>query len=85
MGRPPGLSSSLQAVREAIEITRLVWSGESITYQGKHWQLTNVKLPFAARKDIPIWIATRGQKFKLAGELANGVVTHGKATNYLKR
>jgi alkanesulfonate monooxygenase SsuD/methylene tetrahydromethanopterin reductase-like flavin-dependent oxidoreductase (luciferase family) len=75
----------VQACREAIEITRLVWTGKPVNYEGKHWSLTNVSIPYPAREGIPIWLATRGKKFKLAGELADGVVTHGKAPKYLQK
>ena len=76
---------SVQACREAIEITRLLWTGESITYKGRHWELTDVRLQYQARSGIPIWLATRGKKFKLAGELADGIITHGKAGRFLKQ
>jgi alkanesulfonate monooxygenase SsuD/methylene tetrahydromethanopterin reductase-like flavin-dependent oxidoreductase (luciferase family) len=76
---------SIQACREAIEITRLLWSGSTISYKGKHWNLSQVKLPVPVRKGIPIELATRGSKFQLAGELADGIITHGKSEKYLKQ
>ncbi|MHA1713403.1 MAG: LLM class flavin-dependent oxidoreductase [Candidatus Ranarchaeia archaeon] len=76
---------SVQAIREAIEITRHLWTGKHVNYQGKHWSLTDVCLPFKAREGIPIYVATRGSKYKLAGELADGIVTHGKSQKYLKQ
>jgi alkanesulfonate monooxygenase SsuD/methylene tetrahydromethanopterin reductase-like flavin-dependent oxidoreductase (luciferase family) len=76
---------SVRACREAIEITRLIWTGKPVDYSGKHWSLSHVNIPYPARKGIPIYLATRGRKFKLGGELADGVATHGKAPKYLRR
>ena len=75
----------VQSCREAIEITRLIWTGKPVNYHGKHWVLKDVKIPFQAREGIPIWLATRGKKYVLAGELADGVVTHGKTPKYLRK
>ena len=43
----------VQACLEAIEITRLIWTGKPVNYQGKHWVLKNVNIPLQAREGIP--------------------------------
>lgn len=44
-----------------------------------------MRLHYVTRKDIPIYLATRGSKFKLVGELCNGTLTHGKTLMYVQR
>lgn len=61
-------------MRETIEILRLLWSGETVSYQGQRYQLNNAQIHMGAQA-IPIWMAVRGSHLlKLAGELADAVV-----------
>ena len=71
-------------IKETIEIMRGLWKGAPLNYAGKFFTLSNVKLTYTTREDIPIFIATRGSKLKLAGEMCDGVFTHGKALNYVR-
>jgi 5,10-methylenetetrahydromethanopterin reductase len=75
----------LTICKEAIEIIKALWSGKSVNYSGKFFHLKDVKLPYATRFDIPIYLASRGSKFKLIGELCDGTFTHGKTLKYVKR
>jgi len=72
-----GIASNKQlaALREYIEITRRLLSGESVRYKGDFHNLTDVKLSFKlARTMIPIYLAARREKMlQLAGEEADGV------------
>src|SRR5438309_3509069 len=47
-----------QALRETVEMIRGLFSGESVDYDGKLFQLSNAQLRFDVRPDIPILIAT---------------------------
>ena len=70
--RTPG--EALQALREAIEVVRLMWSGErSARYAGDHYQLSGVKPGPAPAHDIEIWLGVGGPRaLALLGELADG-------------
>lgn len=48
---------------ETIEILRLLWSGERVSYEGRHFRLTDVLMePKPARPGgPPVWIAGRSQ------------------------
>lgn len=62
----------VDAVREAIDVTRRMWRGEEVTLQGKVVRVEKAKLSFATRPDIPICIAARSPRMqRLAGELAD--------------
>ncbi len=64
-----------RALRECIDIVRSLLSGDTVTYDGRLFSLTDAKLRFGARPDIPIYLATRSPKnLELAGELADGAI-----------
>lgn len=73
---PMGLQRSAPAavMADTIEILRQLWTGEPVTWQGRHHQLRDAQLSTGPH-DIAIWIAARGERLlALAGEQADGVV-----------
>ena len=70
--RTPG--ESLQALREAIEVIRLMWSSDgSLRYDGEHYQLAGVKPGPSPAHDIGIWLGVYGPRaLRLLGETADG-------------
>ena len=70
--------SPLSACREAAQIFRLLTTGESVNYQGQHFQLAEARLGFRARPDIELHWAARGPKMlALGSEIADVVMLHG--------
>jgi 5,10-methylenetetrahydromethanopterin reductase len=64
----------LAVMTDTIAILRALWSGEPATYQGKRYSLDGAHLHGGPR-DIPIWLAVRGEKMlALAATAADGVV-----------
>ena len=42
---------------EALEIIAALWTGNPVTYQGRHFKLTNAQIaPKPVQPDLPIWI-----------------------------
>lgn len=70
--RSPG--QALAALREAIDIIRLLWSDQrSVTYDGEHYQLAGAKPGPAPSHDIGIWLGVYGPRaLRLLGESADG-------------
>jgi 5,10-methylenetetrahydromethanopterin reductase len=66
----------LAAVRDAITIMRGLLKGEAVTYQGKAFSVTNVKLEFTPRRpDMPIFMAATGdQALRVCGQIADGLM-----------
>ncbi|MEM2897337.1 MAG: LLM class flavin-dependent oxidoreductase [Candidatus Bathyarchaeia archaeon] len=61
-------------LREAIEISRKLFNGEALCYDGKTLKLNNAKLAFPPKNFIPIYLAARGPRLiRLATELADGI------------
>ena len=72
--RTPG--EALQALSEAIDVIRLMWSDErSVRYAGDHYQLSGVKPGPPPAHDIGIWLGVYGPRaIRLLGEKADGWV-----------
>ncbi|MFN8375123.1 MAG: LLM class flavin-dependent oxidoreductase [Anaerolineae bacterium] len=76
------IDQPIQAIRETIEIVRLLLSGQSAGYQGRVYQIDpEVKAPYPLpARPVPIMIGTWGRKLSaLAGELADEVKVGGSA------
>ena len=65
-----------RAIREAIELIRMLLRGEKVTYKGEVIQFTDGKLSFApVRSEIPIYLASNGPiGQKTAGAVADGAI-----------
>jgi len=75
----------LKMMREAIELLRSYYSGQSVQYDGEFFHVHGVSSRFA-RPDIPIYYAARGnQMLKLGGELTDGLLITGTARFDLQR
>lgn len=61
------------AVREAVEVCRRLFAGESVTFHGRVIHVESARLDFAAhRADLPVLVAARGRRMlELAGEVAD--------------
>lgn len=65
-----------RAIREAIELIRMLMRGENVTYKGEVIQFTEGKLSFAPiRPEIPVYVASNGPLGqKMAGAVADGAI-----------
>jgi len=75
-------------LREYVEISRRMVSGDAVTYTGKTVQLRNVQLDFTpVRAHVPMYLGVTGPKaLSLAGEIANGVILNGFVSlNYTRK
>lgn len=71
--------ASLQQIREAVQIIRLVVSGERVNFDGKFYRVKNFRLAqapsTAGGASVRIVLAALGpEMLELAGEIADGVV-----------
>lgn len=72
--RSPG--AALDALAEAIEVIRKVWSGErNLRFEGQHYQLRGAHSGPVPAHPIGIWLGVLGPRaLKLAGRVADGWV-----------
>lgn len=80
------LEKPLTAVREAVEVIRKLWMGETVNFTGDVLHLSNARLSFKPSSPIPIYIGAQGPKMlELAGAIGNGVLinaSHPKDFEY---
>jgi 5,10-methylenetetrahydromethanopterin reductase len=80
VGAPAGLEAAgvsaerpVETLREAIEVTRLLLSGEPVRFSGRRYHISG-RLDMGAHQ-LPLWLAASGpHMLELAGEKADGVV-----------
>jgi alkanesulfonate monooxygenase SsuD/methylene tetrahydromethanopterin reductase-like flavin-dependent oxidoreductase (luciferase family) len=72
--RTPG--QAVEATEEAIDVIRLLWSGErGVRYDGRHYQLSGVHTGPKPAHDIGIWLGAGGPRMlDLIGRKADGWV-----------
>jgi alkanesulfonate monooxygenase SsuD/methylene tetrahydromethanopterin reductase-like flavin-dependent oxidoreductase (luciferase family) len=72
--RTPG--EAVEATEEAIDVIRLVWSGErGVRYEGRHYRLAGVHTGPKPAHDIGIWVGAGGPRMlDLIGRKADGWV-----------
>jgi 5,10-methylenetetrahydromethanopterin reductase len=77
--------SALAATREAVDIIRHLLNGERLTLDdGRCFPVAGVGLGFRPSHRVPIYLAARGPRMlALAGEVADGAITHGLSAPYL--
>jgi 5,10-methylenetetrahydromethanopterin reductase len=74
-------SRPAKTMEEGVAIIRGLLRGQTVTHQGSIFRTHDAKLQFPVRPDLPIWIATRGDRiFELAGRVADGVMIATYAT-----
>jgi 5,10-methylenetetrahydromethanopterin reductase len=69
------------ALGEAISIVRALLAGEEVTFVGDVFKVDRVKLDYAPRRDIAIFMAGRGDRsLALCGERADGLLVSNMCT-----
>jgi 5,10-methylenetetrahydromethanopterin reductase len=69
------------ALGEAISIVRALLAGEEVTFAGEVFKIDRVKLEYAPRRDIAIFMAGRGDRsLALCGERADGLLVSNMCT-----
>ncbi len=76
----PGAKERRAMLAEAIELIRLLWTGERVTYDGEHYRTDNATVYDRPDQPVPIYVAASGPlAAKLAGRVGNGFIcTSGK-------
>jgi alkanesulfonate monooxygenase SsuD/methylene tetrahydromethanopterin reductase-like flavin-dependent oxidoreductase (luciferase family) len=75
MGGPRrGPSEAVESLAEAMEVIRLLWSGDrNLRFEGRHYRLKGIHSGPVPAHDIGIWIgAARPRMLNLIGRLADG-------------
>lgn len=77
-GMWPGYQERQTRMREAIELIRILWAGEEITYQGTYYQTHKARLYTPPAQPIPLYIASLvPQSAYFAGKYGDGLFAVG--------
>ncbi len=73
-------------VEEQIEVMRLLWSQEIVSYKGQFHTITEVGLnPLPVRRSIPIWLGGRADvALRRAARLADGWFPQGRPDEHMR-
>jgi coenzyme F420-dependent glucose-6-phosphate dehydrogenase len=72
----PSLKERIERLEEAVQIMKLLWSDDFVTFKGKYYNLRKAMLYTKPETEVPIYIAAFGPKVaKLAGKYADGFLT----------
>jgi len=73
----PDFKEKVQRLEEAVEIIKLLWTKEHVTYIGNYYKLYKAKLYTKPKEKIPIYIATANESVaKIAGKYADGILVN---------
>jgi alkanesulfonate monooxygenase SsuD/methylene tetrahydromethanopterin reductase-like flavin-dependent oxidoreductase (luciferase family) len=69
--RAPG--EKVDALQEAIELIRALWTEPEVTYEGSHFRTEGAQLEPKPETPIPIWVGAYGRRsIAVTGRLADG-------------
>jgi G6PDH family F420-dependent oxidoreductase len=72
----PPFAVRLEMLREAVDVTRQLWSGELKSHRGQYFTVENARLYTAPDSPPPILMAASGdESATLAGEIGDGLVS----------
>ena len=73
--RWPTTDELLEMLEEAIEVMRLLWTGEEISHQGRHYRVENAQLFSLPEAPPPVMVSGFGPKAtKVAARIGDGYV-----------
>jgi len=74
--RWPSTAVRREMLREAIEVIRLLWSGELVSHAGRHYTVENARLYTLPEEPIGLLVAAGGEEAaELAAELGDGIIS----------
>jgi coenzyme F420-dependent glucose-6-phosphate dehydrogenase len=77
-GQWPEYGTRRSQLKEAIELMRALWSGETVTHKGDYYQTRKAKLYTCPRESIPLYVSTMvPNSAAFAGKYGDGLITVG--------
>jgi len=79
-GEWPEFKERIGRLRESIELMRLLWTEERVSYEGEYYQTVDANIYDRPEKPVPIYVAAGGpQVARFAGRVGDGFIcTSGK-------
>jgi coenzyme F420-dependent glucose-6-phosphate dehydrogenase len=84
--RWPAHDMRQEMLEEAVEVIRLLWQGDTLTYRGVYYTVENARIYTLPHQPPPILMAASGPRAaEAAGRIADGLVTTTPDADLLKR
>jgi coenzyme F420-dependent glucose-6-phosphate dehydrogenase len=75
-----------EMLEEALEVIRMLWQGDTLTYRGVYYTVENARIYTLPDQLPPILVAASGpQAAEAAGRMGDGLITTAPETELLKR
>jgi coenzyme F420-dependent glucose-6-phosphate dehydrogenase len=82
----PAHDRRAEMLEEAVEIIRLLWQGDVLTYRGAYYTVENARIYTLPDQLPPIFMAASGlHAAELAGRIADGLITTAPEADLCKR
>ncbi|MBC9734771.1 TIGR03557 family F420-dependent LLM class oxidoreductase [Nocardioides marmotae] len=77
LGGPwPSLDVRLEMLEEAVDLMRELWTGETVTRQGKHFQVDTARIYTLPEQPVPVYVSAFGPKaLQTAIDIGDGFVS----------
>lgn len=87
LGTPwPSADVRLDMLEEAVEVIRLLWSGEFVNHQGPHYTLDNARIYTMPEQPPPIYLSGFGPKAtELATRIGDGYINTSPDADLVRR
>ncbi|HEY3483888.1 MAG TPA: TIGR03557 family F420-dependent LLM class oxidoreductase [Ilumatobacteraceae bacterium] len=84
--RWPPAPERLEMLEEAVELIRMLWSGDEVTFDGLYFRAENARIYDAPSAPIPVVMSAFGPKAAaVAARIADGLWTTGSSTEGIER
>jgi coenzyme F420-dependent glucose-6-phosphate dehydrogenase len=75
-----------EMLEEAVEVIRMLWQGDTLTYRGVYYTVENARIYTLPDQPPPIFMAASGPRAaEAAGRIADGLITTAPEADLLKR
>jgi G6PDH family F420-dependent oxidoreductase len=76
----------LERLEEAVEVIRLLWSGETVSHHGEHFTVENARLYTVPDEPIPLHVGASGsQAAAVAGRIGDGLINVAPTESTVER
>jgi coenzyme F420-dependent glucose-6-phosphate dehydrogenase len=81
----PGSKERLARLKESVEVIRMLWEGDHVSFKGSYYHLDGAKLYTKPTSKVPIYVSGFGPKAtQLAGVIGDGWITGSLPDEYLR-
>ena len=87
LGQPwPAPDDRIEMLTEAVEVMRLLWSGEKVSTKGTHYTVDRAQLYDVPEASVPVYVSAFGEKaLEAAAQIGDGYIGTSPAKELLQK